>query len=151
MLLLAALGLHCYLRAFSSCSEWRLLSSCGTRASYYRDFSCCRVWAPGYAGSVLVAPRAPTQSRVRLPSPEVQRDSWPRGLGCEGPACAAGPIQRPPLRVCGPWRVPLAPEPEVHPWLQTELVLNLGASALLRAFQKGALFQIGRASCRERV
>ena len=27
-LFLAALGLHCYTQAFSSCSEWRLLSSC---------------------------------------------------------------------------------------------------------------------------
>ena len=28
-LTLAALGLHCYAKAFSSCSEWRLFSSCG--------------------------------------------------------------------------------------------------------------------------
>ena len=42
---LAALALHCCLWAFSSFSEWGLLSSCGARASH-----CCRVWAPGRTG-----------------------------------------------------------------------------------------------------
>ena len=30
---LAALGLHCYTQAFSSCEEWGLLSRCGVWAS----------------------------------------------------------------------------------------------------------------------
>ena len=30
--------------AFSSCSEWCLLSSCGAQASPYSDFSCGRAW-----------------------------------------------------------------------------------------------------------
>ena len=38
---LAALSLHWCTRAFSSCSEWGLLSS-------------CRTWTPGHAGSIVV-------------------------------------------------------------------------------------------------
>ena len=38
---LAALSLHWCMRAFSSCSEWRLLSSCGT-------------WTLGRVGSIVV-------------------------------------------------------------------------------------------------
>ena len=36
------LGLHCCVQAFSSCSEWELLSSCGS--------SCCRAQALGCSG-----------------------------------------------------------------------------------------------------
>ena len=43
--LLAALGLCCCRRAFSSCRERGLLSSCGARASHCSGFSCCRTWA----------------------------------------------------------------------------------------------------------
>ena len=32
---------HCCVRAFSSCSEWGLLSSCSAWASYCSGFSCC--------------------------------------------------------------------------------------------------------------
>ena len=39
-LFLAALGLRCYLRAFSSYGDQGLLSSCGARASHCGDFSC---------------------------------------------------------------------------------------------------------------
>ena len=46
-LFLAVLGLCCCARAFSSCLEWRLLSSCGMQASHCGGFSCCRMWAPG--------------------------------------------------------------------------------------------------------
>ena len=45
---LAALGLHCSTRAFSSCSEQGLLSSCGVRASHCGGFSCCRAQALGH-------------------------------------------------------------------------------------------------------
>ena len=38
---LTALGLHCPARAFSSCSEWGLLSSCGVWVSHYSGFSSC--------------------------------------------------------------------------------------------------------------
>ena len=40
-LFLAALDLCCCVRAFSSFSEWGLLSSCSTRASHRSGFSCC--------------------------------------------------------------------------------------------------------------
>ena len=35
------LGLHCCAQAFSSCSEWGLLSTCGAQASHCSGFSCC--------------------------------------------------------------------------------------------------------------
>ena len=38
----AVLGLCCCARAFSSCSESWLLSSCGKQASRFGGFSCCR-------------------------------------------------------------------------------------------------------------
>ena len=46
-LFLAAMGLHCCARAFSSCSKWGLLSSCGARASQCSGFSCFRAWVVG--------------------------------------------------------------------------------------------------------
>ena len=51
---MAALGLYCWMWAFSSCNERGLLSSCLARASHWRafhygGFSCCRAWAPGCA------------------------------------------------------------------------------------------------------
>ena len=48
---LALLGLCCCLWAFSSCSETGLLSSCGSRASYWDVFSCCRAQALEFWGS----------------------------------------------------------------------------------------------------
>ena len=57
-LLLAALGLHCCVQAFSSCGEWGLRSSCSARASHrsgfpgrgpqalgHVGFSSCGTWA----------------------------------------------------------------------------------------------------------
>ena len=35
------LGLRCCMRAFSSCSKWWLLSSCGVQASHCSSFSGC--------------------------------------------------------------------------------------------------------------
>ena len=37
-------------RLFSSCGEWRLLSSCGVQASYCSGFSCCQVQTVGHTG-----------------------------------------------------------------------------------------------------
>ena len=54
---LAALGLRCYGRAFSSCSEQALLFIAVPRASHYSGFSCCRAWALGARASVVVARR----------------------------------------------------------------------------------------------
>ena len=54
-LFLAALGLHCFSQAFSSCGEHGLLSSCSAQAPHCSGFSCCRVWALGHTGSVAVA------------------------------------------------------------------------------------------------
>ena len=58
---MAALGLHCYSRAFSSCSEWGLLFlvegatlPCGTWVSHCGGFSCCRARALGVRASVIV-------------------------------------------------------------------------------------------------
>ena len=49
LLFLPVLGLHCFVVwAFSSCSEWGLLSYCGVWASYCSGFSCCRAWALGH-------------------------------------------------------------------------------------------------------
>ena len=56
-LFLAALGLCCYMRAFSSCSEQGLLSSCGARASHCSGFSCHKAWVLGARGSVVAAHR----------------------------------------------------------------------------------------------
>ena len=39
--LLAPLGLHCCVWAFTSCGKQGLLSSCGAQASHCSAFSCC--------------------------------------------------------------------------------------------------------------
>ena len=52
--LLVVLGLHCYARAFSSCSEWGS-SSCSVRASYCSGVSCCEARTLGTEPSVVVA------------------------------------------------------------------------------------------------
>ena len=54
ILFLAAPGLHCCTRAFSSCSEQGLLSNYGARASHYSSFSHCKAQAPGKWTSVAV-------------------------------------------------------------------------------------------------
>ena len=51
---MAVLGLHCHTRAFSSCGEWCLLSSCGARASHCSGFSRGGAWALAHVGSVAV-------------------------------------------------------------------------------------------------
>ena len=53
--ILAALGLCCCSRAFFSCSERGLLSSCGVWASHCSSFSCCGAQALRHTGSVVVA------------------------------------------------------------------------------------------------
>ena len=61
-LFLAALGLHCSARAFSSCGERGATLRCGAQASHCSGFSCCRARALGaraqwlwLAGSAVVA------------------------------------------------------------------------------------------------
>jgi len=44
LLILAALGLHCCVWAFSSCGKWGLLF-CGVQASHCGGFCCCRAQA----------------------------------------------------------------------------------------------------------
>ena len=69
--LLAALGLHCCIRAFSSCGEWELISSCSARASHC-GFSCFRAQALGCEGFILAyglsncSSRAPECSSVAV-------------------------------------------------------------------------------------
>ena len=53
-LFLAALGLCCHVRTFSSCSDWGLLFSCRAWASHCSGFSCCRAWTSGCSDSVAV-------------------------------------------------------------------------------------------------
>ena len=48
---LAVLGLHCCTLAFSSCSEWGLLSCCNVQASHCSGFSCWGTQALGHPGS----------------------------------------------------------------------------------------------------
>ena len=54
-LFLAALGLRCCMRAFSSCGERGATLCCGARAPHCGDFSCCRARALGTWASVVVA------------------------------------------------------------------------------------------------
>ena len=44
--------------AFSTCSEWGVLSG-GTRASHYGGFSSCRAWALGHTSPVAVVHTQP--------------------------------------------------------------------------------------------
>ena len=53
---MAVLGLCCCSRAFSSCIQQELLSSCGAQASHCGGFSCCGARALGRWASVVVAP-----------------------------------------------------------------------------------------------
>ena len=57
-LFLAASGLHCCTRAFSSCGERGTTLCCGAQASHCSGFSCCGaralgVWALGARASVV--------------------------------------------------------------------------------------------------
>ena len=50
----AVLGLHCFVQAFSGCSEWGL-PSCDARASHRGGFSCFLAQALGTQASVVAA------------------------------------------------------------------------------------------------
>ena len=54
-LFLAALGLRCYVQAFSSCGEWGTTLHCSAPASCCGDFSCCGAQALSVWASVVVA------------------------------------------------------------------------------------------------
>ena len=59
---LVVVGLNCYVKAFSSCSEQELLC-CSAQASHCGGFSCYRAqasgtWASGVAACRLKNPRA---------------------------------------------------------------------------------------------
>ena len=49
---MAALGLCCWVSAFSSCGKQRPLFNCGVQASHCSGFSC-GAWAPGAGASVV--------------------------------------------------------------------------------------------------
>ena len=51
LLFLTVLGLHCYMKAFSRCSKWGLLSSRSASTSRRSGFSCPRAQAVGHVGS----------------------------------------------------------------------------------------------------
>ena len=48
-LFLVAIGLYCYIQAFSCCSGWGLLSSCAVQASHCAGLSCHRAQVTGHA------------------------------------------------------------------------------------------------------
>ena len=73
----AALGLGCYLQAFSSCDEQGLLSSCHVQASHWSGFSCCRVQTRGHMDAVVVATGLVAHDMLDL-------SSWPSHLPCIG-------------------------------------------------------------------
>ena len=55
---LAALGLCCCTRAFSSCGKWwggGATLHCGVRASHCSGFSCCGAWVPRHLGPAVAA------------------------------------------------------------------------------------------------
>ena len=54
-LFLAALGLHCCTRAFSSCGEWELLFFVVHGLLVAVTSLCCGAWALGTQASVVVA------------------------------------------------------------------------------------------------
>jgi len=54
-LFIVALGIHCCTQAFSSSSEWWLLSSCSVWASHCGGLSCCRALALGTWASAVAA------------------------------------------------------------------------------------------------
>ena len=74
--ILAALGLRRWVQAFSSCSEWRLPSSCGAQGS-----SCCTARALGCVSSVAVVPE--------LSCPQLTGSSW-TGIAPMPPALVGG-------------------------------------------------------------
>ena len=86
---LAALGLHCCARVFSSCSEWGLLfvAVCGLLIAV--SSLCCRAWALGAGASVVVAHRlsscGPWALELRLSS------------------CGAWALERAGFDSCGAW------------------------------------------------
>ena len=53
----ACTGSSCCTWAFSTCSEWGLLSSCSVKASHCSDFSCCRAQPLGMQALVVGAHR----------------------------------------------------------------------------------------------
>ena len=55
LLFLAVLGLHCYLQAFSNCSDRGPFASCSVQASHCCGFSSCGALDLGYGGSVVVS------------------------------------------------------------------------------------------------
>ena len=56
-LFLAALGLHCHMQAFSSCSEQELLFTAVCGLLIVVASLCCGAWALGTRASVVVACR----------------------------------------------------------------------------------------------
>ena len=58
-LFIAALGLCCCARAFSSCSSGGYALCCGTHNSHCHSFSCCGAWAPRCMGFTSCSSWAP--------------------------------------------------------------------------------------------
>ena len=108
---LAALGLGCCTRAFSGCSEWGRLSSCGVRVCHCSGFSCCRAWALGSAGfrscstwALVAAARGLSSCNAQA---QLLQGTWnlPRpGLEPVSPV-VAGRFLRRYFSIYGKWRI----------------------------------------------
>ena len=104
------LSLQCFSQAFSSCSEWGTLSSCGVWASYCRGFSPCRaqalrvqtqkLWCIGWLSSRHVGSSC-TRDQTCVPcigrqipnhwtTREVQTPLLLTHLSASGPRCSLG-------------------------------------------------------------
>ena len=81
-LFLAALGLHCCMQAFSSCSERGPCSSCSVQASHCGGFSCCRSQALGCTGFCSCGTRAQLLLGIwDLPRPGIEPRSAALAVG----------------------------------------------------------------------
>ena len=83
-------------QAFSSCGQQELLSGCGARAFHCSVFSCCRAWAPGRVGSVVVALGLVAPSMWDLPGPGIEplTLALASGIFTTGPPGKSPPVSR---------------------------------------------------------
>ena len=119
---LAALALHCWVRAFSSCNEWEATLHCSAQAAFCGDFSCYWAWALGWA----------VFSTCALQAPECWFSSCDSQTYCST-ACGIFPNQESnpcPLH----WQVVLNhwTAREAFPWFLDELLKLGGLHPLLR-------------------
>ena len=111
---LVFLGVRCYTWAFSSCGEWRLLSSSKVWASHCHGFSCCRAQALGVQASVVACGLNRISSQAPEHSPgscgaqvQLLRGTWdlpragtrPLSLALAGEIFATDPQGKPHIHI----------------------------------------------------